>query len=221
MKKHLFNFIKGILAGISIAIGGLLYLICSNYIPYVGKIIGSILFSVGLFTVCTFKLNLYTGKIGQVFEEKKDRDFYIILVITYISNILASTCVGLICYYLFINTSLIKYVETLALSRTNFNSAEYIFNLIIKSLLCGLCVFLAVKLFNKDYLKSKGIIFLVFFVFLFVFSGYEHCIANVFYLVFGNQITNIYAYLNVLISTIFNSLGSFIGVKLFKFIKED
>lgn len=42
---------KSLLAGIAIGFGGLINLSCSN------NIIGAVLFSVGLLSVCVFKLN--------------------------------------------------------------------------------------------------------------------------------------------------------------------
>lgn len=51
------EFIKSILAGIAIAIGAYINL-------KIGGVAGAVLFSVGLFLVCIFKLNLYTGKVG-------------------------------------------------------------------------------------------------------------------------------------------------------------
>ena len=48
---------KSILAGIAIAIGAYINL-------KLGGIAGAIFFSVGLFLVCNFGLNLYTGKVG-------------------------------------------------------------------------------------------------------------------------------------------------------------
>ena len=51
------TFIGGILAGISIAIGGTVFLSLEN------KVLGALFFTVGLFAVCTFGFNLYTGKV--------------------------------------------------------------------------------------------------------------------------------------------------------------
>ena len=51
------EFVKSILAGIAIAIGAYINL-------KIGGIAGAVLFSVGLFLVCNFGLNLYTGKVG-------------------------------------------------------------------------------------------------------------------------------------------------------------
>ena len=51
------EFVKSILAGIAIGIGSYVNL-------RLGGIAGAFLFSVGLFLVCHFRLNLYTGKVG-------------------------------------------------------------------------------------------------------------------------------------------------------------
>ena len=51
------TFVSGILAGISIAIGGLVFLSVEN------RVIGAALFTVGLFSVCSFGFHLFTGKV--------------------------------------------------------------------------------------------------------------------------------------------------------------
>ena len=66
VKFQLLTFVKGILAGLSIGLGGFLYILMVHYVPgELGKVLGSFLFAVGLFLVCTFNLSLYTGKIGS------------------------------------------------------------------------------------------------------------------------------------------------------------
>ena len=73
MGKVLFkNFYKGILAGLAIGLGGFLYILMVHFVPgEYGKVLGSILFSVGLFLVCTFMLSLYTGKIGLIYLSRR------------------------------------------------------------------------------------------------------------------------------------------------------
>lgn len=56
------NFIFGILAGISISIGGTVFLSLDD------RILGAVFFTVGLFTVCTFGFDLFTGKVCYVFD---------------------------------------------------------------------------------------------------------------------------------------------------------
>ncbi len=80
---------------------------------------------------------------------------------------------------------------------------------------------MAVKLFGRDRLRPKGILFLVFFVFLFVYCGFQHCIANMFYLGFGNAFGNPLAYANLGLCIFFNSFGPIMGVLLFKLLKTE
>ena len=76
VKTLLLNFVKGILAGLSIGLGGFLYVLMTHYIDgELGKLLGSLLFSIGLFLVCTFYLSLYTGKIGLIYEKKQELSF--------------------------------------------------------------------------------------------------------------------------------------------------
>ena len=55
----------GVLAGLSIGIGGLCYTALRAYVPGPGGLaLASLSFSIGLFLVCAFRFSLYTGTIG-------------------------------------------------------------------------------------------------------------------------------------------------------------
>ena len=66
--KSLFpEFFGGIASGLLIAIGGTVLLSVEN------RVVGAIMFSVALLSICMLDLFLYTGKIGflaEVFEKK-------------------------------------------------------------------------------------------------------------------------------------------------------
>ena len=55
---------KSIAAGAAIGIGSTIFLSVEN------KIVGALLFSLGLFLVCSFGMFLFTGKIGYVISNK-------------------------------------------------------------------------------------------------------------------------------------------------------
>ena len=63
-KEYADFLIKGVYAGIMIGIGGIAFLSLEN------KIAGSFFFSLGLLTVCMYGMNLYTGKIGYILNNK-------------------------------------------------------------------------------------------------------------------------------------------------------
>ena len=54
------NFLKSIVAGACVSFGCICYLSIEN------KIIGAFLFSVWIISIITYRLNLYTGRIGLV-----------------------------------------------------------------------------------------------------------------------------------------------------------
>ena len=220
MKHQLLVFLKGILAGLSIGLGGFLYILMVHFVKgELGNILGSILFAVGLFTVCTFSLMLYTGKIGAVFEGKQEVKYYISLPVMLIGNAVGAISLGYICWAIFQNTELMTTVNSVVAKRVPLGDYNSYFSLIIRSALCGLCVYLAVKCFALDRLKPIGIILLVTFVFVFVYAGFQHCIANMFYFGFGNEFGKD-TFINLALCILFNSLGTIPGVLLFKVIKK-
>lgn len=229
VKFLLANFFKGILAGLAIGLGGFLYVLMTfalkDGVAELGKILGSTLFAIGLFLVCTFSLSLYTGKIGLVFEEKKDKWFYISLPIMLIGNAIGAFGLG----YIFFALTRIPALDGLyqsALSATTSrlalnNPLDYLV-CALKSFLCGFCVYTAVKCFNLRRLKPLGILLLVFFVFVFVYCGFQHCIANMFYFGMANAfgINPINTLLNLLVVIVFNSFGPIVGVLIWKLFKK-
>lgn len=58
------TFKKAAAAGFMIGIGAVVYISCGN------KIAGALLFTVGLFTICAFGMNLLRGKSGIFFQIK-------------------------------------------------------------------------------------------------------------------------------------------------------
>lgn len=215
------QFLKGILAGLSIGLGGFLYIILSHFVPgEAGKALGSLFFGVGLFLVCTFGFSLYTGKIGLIYEEKKDLTFYLSLPIMLIGNAVGAIALGYLCFVIFKDTEVMNTVSVAVNSRITLNSFDAYLSLMIKSFLCGLCVYLAVKLFSLNRLKPIGIIGLLTFVFIFVYCGFQHCIANMFYFGFGNAYNVGETYINLALCILFNSFGPILGVLFFRIIER-
>ena len=219
-KNLLLHFLKGILAGLAIGVGGFLYILMVHFVEgELGKVLGSLLFSAGLFTVCTFKLSLYTGKIGLIYEGKQTKEFYISLPVMLFFNAIGAFGFGYVCYFIFKDTEVMNTVNSVCASRTTLETFNDYLAVMIKSFLCGLCVFMAVKCFNLNRLKPLGISLLVLFVFIFVYAGFQHCIANMFYFGFGNHI-NGFTFVNLLFCILFNSIGPVTGVLIFNLFNK-
>lgn len=66
---------KSILSGLMICIGGTVYLSCLalNLRP-----LGAFLFAAGLYTICMYGFNLYTGKVGYIAYNFKDAKYIVL-----------------------------------------------------------------------------------------------------------------------------------------------
>lgn len=194
--KNIITLIKATYAGIFIGIGGTAYLALDN------KVIGSILFSIGLLTICIYNMNLYTGKIGYIIERKKG--YITELLITLIGNFIGASLTGLIVRLTRYNNYIDK-AKSLVETKLNDN----LLSIFILSIFCGILMYIAVNNYKKETNTLSKYILIFFSVVVFILSGFEHCIANIFYFAVSLSI-NTKVLLYLLIMIIGNSLGSII-----------
>ena len=180
-----------------IAIGGTVFLSIEN------KVIGASLFSIGLFGVLIYNLNLYTGKIGYLitnFNLKYIKE----LIITLIGNFIGACSVGFILRYTRIYDKI--YEKSWILANTKLN--DNILSIFILSIFCGLLMYYAVNGFKKQTDFGKYLVVYL-GVAVFILCGFEHCIANMYYF----SVADIWSlktlgYTGIMV--LGNSIGSFI-----------
>ena len=207
MKYNIEILIKSILAGIMIGIGGTIYLSLDN------KIVGSILFAIGLFIIVVYSFNLYTGKMGYLinnFTKKYIRE----LIITLIGNFIGTFFVGFVLRYTRIYTSISDKAKGLVDIKLN----DTLISILILSFFCGILMYLAVNTYKE--VKDIGKYLAVFLgVIVFILCGFEHCIANMYYFsVSSTWSLNTLLYLLVMI--LGNSLGGILIPLCNKVIKK-
>ncbi|MBO7664626.1 formate/nitrite transporter family protein [Candidatus Saccharibacteria bacterium] len=128
-----------------------------------GNPLGPIIFAFGLLGVCYLGQNLFTGKCGFLFQDKIPvLDLLVILVV----NLIAGYLVGML--FAAADPSIVSAASDKVAS-WDFSMAYF-----IKSVLCGVVMYLAVAIYKKG--SPLGIIF---GIPLFIFCGFQHCIANV------------------------------------------
>ena len=128
-----------------------------------GNPIGPVIFAFGLLGVCYMGQNLFTGKCGFLFEDSISiRDLLIILIVNLLAGYLIGVCFSL-CDKDVVSNALLK-VSSWDISLAFF----------IKSILCGIIMYIAVFMYRKG--TPLGIIF---GIPLFIFCGFQHCIANI------------------------------------------
>ena len=201
------DFIKSVLAGIMIGIGGTIYLSIDN------KVVGASLFGIGLFMIVIYGFNLYTGKIGYLVDNFNFK-YIKMLVITLIGNFIGTFFVG----YIFKFTRIYSLIHDKAKLLVNVKLDDSLVSILILAFFCGILMYLAVNTYkeNKDISKYLGV-FLG--VIVFILCGFEHCIANMYYFSVAN-IWNLNTLLYLLIMILGNSLGGMLIPLCNKVIKK-
>lgn len=201
------DFIKSVLAGIMIGIGGTIYLSLDN------KVVGASLFGIGLFMIVIYGFNLYTGKIGYLVDNFNFK-YIKMLVITLIGNFIGTFFVG----YIFKFTRIYSLIHDKAKLLVDVKLDDSLVSILILAFFCGILMYLAVNTYkeNKDISKYLGV-FLG--VIVFILCGFEHCIANMYYFSVAN-IWNLNTLLYLLIMILGNSLGGMLVPLCNKVIKK-
>lgn len=201
--KHL---IKSILAGIVIGIGATAYLSLEN------KIVGSVLFSIGLFVILTKELNLFTGKIGYILEN--DLKYVKEVVITLFGNFIGTFLVGNILKFTRISDIIIPEARKIC----EIKLTDNYMSIFILAIFCGILMFLAVDGYKKakDNFAKYGGFFLA--ISVFIVCGFEHCIANMYYFaIAGSMPLDTAILLGIMIAG--NSVGSLLFPMSSKLLK--
>ena len=194
INENISTLIKAIYAGIMIGIGGIVYLMSKN------SIIGATLFGIGLFTICVYKMNLYTGMVGYILENKINYVFK--LLITLIGNFIGTFLTAI----LIINTRLSDIIikaKNISLIKIN----DSYLSILILSFFCGILMYLAVNNYKKSENVIKKYLSIFLSVIVFILCGFEHCIANMFYFSVA-EVWSLKSIFSVIIMIIGNSLGA-------------
>lgn len=189
MKKNVELIRKSIAAAMLISLGDYALL-------KLGNPIGPVIFSLGLLGVCYMGLNLFTGKCGFVFQDKiKAKDLILILIF----NLLAGYLLGLL--YSILD------IDVLNNSVKKVASWDISISFFIKSILCGVIMYIAVYMYKKG--TPLGILF---GIPLFIFCGFQHCIANIITMGVARTFD---------LSIVICIIGNFIGSLIMWYISKD
>lgn len=186
---------KSLAAGLLIGLGCIVNLSVDN------RYIGALLFSLGLYFICKYGLNLYTGKCG--YPANWNAKLLSILLFNFVGIGVACFAVG---------------AAHPALSSTAMGSivaklGKPWYTYLLDSVFCGVLMYLAVDCFNNRCEgAARNALSILFAVPCFILSGFEHSVANMGYLALAlPQLAaqqGLAAFGYVMISVVGNLLGS-------------
>ncbi|MDF2540493.1 MAG: hypothetical protein K0S47_211 [Herbinix sp.] len=187
------TFVKAIMAGIAISMGGTIYLTLENHI------VGALLFSIGLFTIYTFGLDLFTGKVCYI--PNKNLGFLKTVLIVLLGNAVGTVGTG----YLFRVTKLAKLVDH-TVEIVDAKLADGLFSTLVMAIFCGILMCIAVIGFQTIKDGVGKYLALVLPIMVFILSGFEHSIADMFYFSMANA-WDLNAFVHIIVIAFGNLIG--------------
>ncbi len=200
------TFVGGVLAGISIALGGVVFLAQDN------KVIGAAMFAVGLFTVCTMGFNLYTGKICYVFDN--DLKYAATLPVMWIGNFAGT---GLVALAASLTRNGAAFAEKAA-AMCRIKTDDSLVSLFFLGVLCDIFIYIAVEGYRSIPHAVGKYLAIIFGVMVFILAGTEHCVADMFYFWMGGMSGR--GLVCILVITLGNSVGGVLLPLLRRITKE-
>lgn len=191
--KQAASFLNSVLGGVCIGIGGVVFLSCDD------RVVGAALFCLGLFAICTFGFNLFTGKVGYIFDNPPAYSGFVLSV--WLGNLVGTGLVG----YAVRATRVAGIADkAVALCQTKLNDS--LPSIFILAFFCGVLMFVAVDGFKNNPHQLGKYLGIFLGVMVFILCGFEHCVANMFYFSAANMWSG-KTVLYLLVMTLGNSCG--------------
>ncbi len=201
------TFTKAVAAGLMIDLGVAVYLSCPN------KIAGSLLFSVALFCICSFKMNLFTGKIGYILQNRNDPNCLIIWLGNFVG------CAGGAALLRLARPQLSEAAAELMAAKLRLSWPS----VAILGFFCGLLMYLAVENYASNPSGAGKVAGILLCISTFILSGFEHSIADIGYaaLAVSGPAEGARMLLFVVVVSVFNGVGSVFLHSLNKFGRQE
>lgn len=200
------QFFSAILAGMLIGMGGTVFLSQSN------PVVGSFLFAIGLFTIVVFQLHLFTGKVGYAPFQKPV--YLIELAITWLGNLVGTGITACMVRNSRIYEGMAERVAGIA----EVKLADNFLSLFLLAIFCGMLMFIAVDCFRNVQGSTLRFIGVFIPVMVFILSGFEHVIANMFYFSLAGA-WSAHCLAAIIVMTLGNAVGGMlipVYLKIFK-----
>lgn len=210
----------GIMAGIYISIGASFYSVLTS-LPgdeVLLRLLGALLFTIGLMLVIFKKAQLFTGNnlmflnwlTRQTSPKQIARNWFLVYLGNFLGAILTAAFLALI----FSKIEPIRVnLESIAYKKTNYSFYVALY----KAVFCNMLVCLAVVLGISFQDLKKKLIGIIAPITLFVFLGFEHSIANMFFIPVGLIVGEVESAValssfikNIIPVTLGNIIGGFI-----------
>ncbi len=186
-KRELVVFIlMAICSGIMIGIGGTASLIALHTYAKWGKLIGAVLFSLGIFAIVTYEMRLFTGMVANIPRMGAKNTWQ--LPVCFIGNVIGVAFIALLVSCTPMAEAAITQSEIIVANK--LGAENWGLSSICSAILCGALITLSV--WSVKYAPQKSLdatLGVTFPIIVFAFCGFDHSVANVLYFCFAKELS--------------------------------
>lgn len=191
------SLLKSVMAGICIGIGGIVYLSVES------KVVGAALFATGLFTVCTMGYHLYTGKACYLLDSPNKGSYLLWLAQVWAGNLIGTVLVGYAMRLTRNGPALAEKAQALCQTKLG----DSLLSIFILAIFCNIMIYIGVESYRSNPHPLGKYLGILLGIMVFILSGFEHCVANMFYFSVANA-WSLTAVGYLLVMTVGNLVGA-------------
>ncbi len=198
----LFCLMAGCSGGI-IGIGGISSLLANSLLGEWGRLIGAILFSLGIFAIVSFEMKLFTGMVADIPTLGLKNSWQ--LPVCFICNAIGVAVAALLAYYSPVSEVVIENAGKVIEGK--LHAEDWAIRALCSSILCGMLITISVK--ARFYAPQKGLsptTGVILPIVVFAFCGFDHSVANMLYFYYLGEVSwQVVGY--ILITVVGNMIG--------------
>ena len=187
-KKEVVVFcLMSVLAGIMIGIGGASSLLANNLVPGAwGRLIGGVLFSLGMYAIITYEMRLCTG-MAALLPTLGIKNCWR-LPVCFLGNSIGVGITSLLVAFSPLSNLVIPQAQSLILSKLSVEMP--VLSSLCSSILCG--VLITASIWAVKHAPSRGLngtVGVILPIVVFAFCGFDHSVANMMYFYYLGEVS--------------------------------
>ncbi len=170
--------LMSICSGLMIGIGGTASLVAVYLFDIWGKLVGSILFSLGIYAILTYEMRLFTGMVASIPKMGWKNAWQ--LPVCFLGNALGVAFAALVVSWTPLSAAVIAQSKLLVAGK--LATENLALSAIGSGILCGVLITLSV--WSVKHCPKKGLsasFGVTFPIVVFAFCGFDHSVANILY----------------------------------------
>lgn len=178
--------LMALLSGFMIGIGGTASLLANATLGAWGKLIGAMLFSLGIYAIVTYGMKLFTGMVADIPSMGVHSLWR--LPLCFIGNMLGVAIVAVLVYHSALRSVVVPQGQSVIAAKLALDG--WGLKSFCSAILCGWLITLSV--WASKYAPKKNLsasIEVLFPVVVFAFCGFDHSVANMLYFYFFGEVS--------------------------------